>query len=120
MGINVDKVLVSLLETNIPGVKVWALEKPKEAAVPALVYKRVSSRSYVYHGGQLDVVRDWIQITHVASTYAELRTLVDNVEAQLIGNTTNFSVSLPSDTHVEFKEDTLYFANRDYFIFYKK
>lgn len=119
MAINLDKTLKTLLETNITGLKVWALEKPKEAALPTVVYKRVSRRNYMSHSGIADLKRDWIQITHIASTYDSLRTLVANVESQLIGNSTSWNISIPNDNLVEFKQDGLYFANRDYLIFYK-
>jgi hypothetical protein len=115
---DIDTTLVNVLET-ITGVKVYVLEKPVEATLPAVVYMRVSRKNFMTHTGATDIKRDWMQITHIATTYSGLKSLVTAVESKLIGNHTDFEISIPTDSLKEFKEDGLYVAVRDFFIYNK-
>lgn len=118
MAIDIDKVLKSALKTAT-GYEAYPMEKDKDKTVPCLVYKRVSSKSFVHSGGKVNLVRDRFQITCMANNYSVLRSMVGNTQGVLIGQYTDY-LSSPTETIFEFKtEDGIYINNSDYFVFYK-
>jgi hypothetical protein len=113
---SVDSVLKS--ELSSLGVKVYALKRPVDSPLPALVYRRVSELDFMVHSGAVGLAKNRFTIIHVTDTYAGLRTLVDNVRAKLIGsNNANFNAVSPSEVDFENEEaPNVFTATKDYFI----
>lgn len=103
------------------GAKIYPLERKIDSTLPALVYRTISDQiKDTNHSVAGSIHRSRVQITHVASTYPDLVTLVGQVRALLEGNRTTFSAALASDVHVEDKEaDGIFTAVKDYMIFWK-
>ena len=118
---NLDKSIKSVLE-SATSVKVYPIKKPVSAAVPCIVYRRVSNNEVISHAGDEGCPKDRIQIMCLHTTYTGLRTLVGQVEGALIANTTNWEVSLPAGNKFEDydEEDKVYSCSNDYFIRYSK
>ena len=116
---DIDKTIVSTL-AGATGLKVHPIKKPKKAAVPCIVYRRVGARSEVTHSGNLNNTRDRFQVIAVHNTYSGLMTLVDLIEQTLIANKTDWQVSLPTDNKLEDfdEEDGVYSSSRDYLFRY--
>ena len=117
---NMDNALQSGLSTGT-GAIVYPLMVKQETTLPALAYRRISDRLIDNaHGygnrGHLHEVR--LQITHVASSYAGLRTLVDATRTALDG--CGFSAVTETAIQIEDREtDGVYTSIKDYFIQYK-
>lgn len=113
---DVDTVLKSLLSTL--DVKVYAPRRPADSSLPCLVYRHVAEKNYMAHSGGSDLTRYRVQIIHVAGTYTALRKLVKDVKTALIGNTTNFSVAIPTEIQIEDEEaPNVLTSTKDYLIF---
>jgi hypothetical protein len=117
---NMDSVLIWGLKAAT-GAEVYPLKAEEGASAPYITYNRISDRLQDRSqrtGGSLHFTR--VQITHVATSFANLRTLVDAVQTYLEGNQTDFSASLTSDVHLEDKEaEDIFTAVKDYFIQWK-
>ena len=113
---DVDTTLKSLLSTL--GVKVYALRRPSDSSLPCLVYRRVGEKNYISHSGATDLSRYRIQITHVASTFTTLRSLVKDVKTALIGNVINFNATIPTEIQIEDEEaPNVLTSTKDYLIY---
>ena len=121
VAIDVDSVLIWGLKAAT-GVEVYPNKPDEGATAPYVSYKRISDHiqdRVQGGGGSLHLGR--FQITHVGSSFAGLRTLVNSVQSYLEGNNTNFSASLSADVHLEDKEaEDIYTAMKDYFIQWKQ
>ena len=118
--INVDSVLIWGLK-QATGVEVYPIQAEEGASAPYVVYNRISDRLQdrtQTTGGATHLGR--FQITHVATSFAGLRTLVSAVQGYLENNQTDFSASLTDDLHIEDKEDeNIFTAVKDFFIQWK-
>lgn len=117
---NMDSVLIWGLK-QATGAEVYPSKPEVGATVPYVFYNRISDRLQDRShktGGSLHFTR--IQVTHVASSFTNLRTLVDVVQTYLEGNQTDFSAALVDDVHIEDKEaEDIFTAVKDYFIQWK-
>lgn len=118
---NIDKVLKTKLET-VTGLKVHPIKKPLNAAVPCIVYRRTTTNDVVSQQGDVGTPSDRIQIICTHTTYSGLRSLVATVESALIGNKTDWQVSLPTDIKFDDydEDDKVFSCSRDYFFRYTK
>ena len=97
----------------------YALQRRADSPLPCLVYRRISEKDYVTHGGSTTLSRNRFQIIHVASTYTALRNLVDDVKNLLIGNNVDFNACIPTETMVENREaENIFVSTKDYFIWF--
>ena len=110
-------VLKSLLESST-GYPVFALQKEPEQDVPCIVYRYIADAPIISHNGWMEFNRARLQLTCIANSYAELRTVVSEVETTLFGNKTDFDACIPLETKLESKEDNLYYSIRDYYFWY--
>lgn len=118
----IDAQVKSVL-SGIGGVGVYALQRPTEAPLPVLVYRRISEKDYMSHSGRTNLERVRFQITHVAATYSELLDIVEKVKAAIIGTNSqgNFHAAVSTDNHLEDKEsDGVYVSQVDYLIWNKE
>lgn len=114
---DLDETLVDTL--NGLGAGVYALLKPTEAALPAIVYTRVSERSFIAHDGNRLMNLSRFQIVCLAGTYAAMRSLVKAVENALIANQTDFVLCLPlagPSGVPDLRDDGVRASMRDYYI----
>lgn len=122
----IEETLKSVLVAGTSSVSatVHALRKPMAAALPAVVYRRISTLPHRHHAssGVTGLVkRDRFQITLITESYSELVTLSKLVDAVMVGNTTNFSATQPLGPAIEDKDETakLYESIKDYYIWHK-
>lgn len=115
---DIDLVIKSSIETAT-GKTAYALEKPVDVVKPCVVYTIVNERKRMSMSGKVDVKTARVQITSIADTYANLKTLVDQIETLFWGTTAYWLISVPLETKIESKEDNLYFDIQEYYIFYK-
>jgi hypothetical protein len=117
---NLDQTLKSVIQAAT-GFPVYALEKPVEKTVPAVVYKIIADMP-ILATDATDTKLSWarVQLTHVADTYAKLKSLVEDTETVMFAKTTDWQVSVPLSTKLEDKEDNLYYSIREYSIWYTK
>ncbi len=87
---NIEEALYSHL-TNDAGVsalvgnRVYPLMAPQDAALPHLVYQRISSPRLRSHGGPSGLAHPRFQITATAGSYSAARSLANAVRASLDG-----------------------------------
>ena len=114
---NIDTTLASAILSQT-GLTPYPLQKPEEVN-PAVVYRRISDRvtDNALEGlGHHHNVR--FQITHVHTSYAGLRTLVNNVRTAI--TTISSAPAVETTIQLENKEaDGIYVSIKDYFIFFK-
>ncbi len=120
VAINLDSVLIWGLK-GATGVGVYPIKANEGVGGSYVSYTRISDNvqdRVQGKGGSIHFTR--IQITHVATTFETLRTLVSSVQTFLEGNNTEFSASIMADVHIEDREaDDIYTAVKDYFIQWK-
>lgn len=118
---DIDTVIKNALE-SATGKNAYCLEKPKDVAIPCVVYKRISENLHLTMQGrpQDKFTSGRFQVTMICDSYDNLRTMVKQVKDKFIGNTTDFIVSTPTEEAIEDKEDNVYYAIRDYFISWKE
>lgn len=112
----VEETLVSVL-SSLGGI--YALRKPPEKALPAIVYQRVSRHTHYSHDGTPLMHRDRYQINCLGATYKAMRTLREGVEDALGANVTNFVLSLPLGFEASLPDDLdsdIRASTRDYYI----
>jgi len=98
---------------------VHALAKPDNAALPAIVYRRVSRFIYYSHDGTPLMYRDRYQFNCMGKTYKSMRTLRDGLDTALGANQTNFALCLPEGQDTGIPDDLegkLRITARDYYI----
>ena len=117
--LDVDKKLKSVLEAAT-GLKAHPIKKPLSAAVPCLVYRRVSNHDTIAHTGNAGLTTDRLQVICTHTTYSGLKTLVGQVEGVLIANNTDWEVSIPAGNKLDDydEDDKIYSTSADYFITY--
>jgi hypothetical protein len=116
---DIDKKIKLVLETAT-GLKVHPIKKPLKAAVPCIVYRRVTGKNEVAHSGNLNNARDRIQVIAVHTSFLGLRGLVTLIENSLIGNKTDWQVSLPTEIKLEDwdEEAGIWSCSRDFLFRY--
>ncbi len=116
--IDIDKKLTTVLKTT--GFNVYPIVKPLTAAVPCIVYRRVSTHNEISHSGKEDSNRDRFQVIAVHTTYSGMLNLQNSIETLLIANTSDWDVSLPTDIKFDdYDDENKFFScNRDFLIRY--
>lgn len=103
------------------GAKVYPNQKPEGVSLPAVVYQMIDDPMQDGNhsaGGSIHLSR--VQITHIASTYDAMRTLVSQVQTYLEGNSTDFEVAYSDGLYLENKEaEDVHVAQKGYFIQWK-
>lgn len=112
--------------TALAGTRIYPLLIPQEAALPALAYQRISGRRTMAHDGPITLTRARVQITCVAETYSQAKSLAAAVQAALdgyrgtVGSHAILHAFLDNDLD-EYGETTeLPAVRQDYLILYKE
>lgn len=106
------------------GLTAHPLRKPEDANLPCIVFRGVGTRNYLTQTGNTDLVTERVMITilvpKVNNAFNSLRTYVNNLESNLIGNSTDFVSAIPvNNTKIEdVDEDGINFYMREFFITY--
>jgi hypothetical protein len=116
--------LYSTLKTKLEawtGLQVHPLRKPDGASMPCIIYRGVGTRNHVAHSGDTGLRAERVMIIILANDFPTLRTYVNSLENNLIGNSTDFDAAIPGTTKVEdVDDDGINFYMRDFYITYNK
>ena len=112
---SIEQTLESLLVTAT-GAKVFPLERPANVSGSVIIYRIITDKDIIAQGGSTGLHKFRLQLTCVADSYGNLKTLVASTKQALLLNQTNFHLSYPIDTNLESKEDNYYFSVIEYYI----
>ena len=94
---------------------------PEKTPASYLIYRKISEKDFVAHGGRIGLDRCRFQITHVSDGLVNREAMVQAVKSALLGNKTNFNAVEATEIHIEDKEaDKVFTAVKDYLIWFKE
>ena len=125
----IEEALYSILTTDagfsaLVGSRVYPLQIPQDAALPATAYQRISGLQVFSLSGSSGLARPRFQLTHVADEYSVVNGVANAARAALNGYRNTIAgvevqaAFLENDDDAYARETGLFVIRQDYFIWH--